>query len=79
MVLRNVTLGELRPDAAQAGQRYPVVGDDCMIGTGATILGGITVGSNVRIGAHSLVLSNLPSNVTAVGTPATEVRRAEQL
>lgn len=78
MILRNVTLGELRPDVAQAGRRYPTIGDDCMIGTGATVLGAITVGSNVRIGAHSVVLSSLPSGCTAVGAPAKIVSRANE-
>lgn len=76
MILRNVTLGELRPDVVQDGPRYPTIGDDCMIGTGATLLGGITVGDHVRIGAHSVVLSSVPSGCTVVGAPAKIVSHA---
>ncbi|MFD2361700.1 MULTISPECIES: serine O-acetyltransferase [unclassified Arthrobacter] len=70
MILGKVTLGELRPRCAESGNRYPSVGDDCTIGTGATLLGPITVGNDVQIGAHTLVISDLPSGVTAVGAPA---------
>lgn len=48
----------------------PVIGDDVYIGVGAKILGKITIGNNVRIGANSTVVSNVPSNVTMFGVPA---------
>lgn len=75
-ILRNVTFGELRPDNGQPVHPaiYPTIGSDCMIGTGATVLGGVIVGDRVRIGAHALVLSNIPAGVTAVGIPAKPVR-----
>lgn len=46
------------------------IGNNCWIGTRATILDGVTIGDNVIIGAHSLVKDNIPSGAIAVGTPA---------
>lgn len=48
----------------------PVIGDYVNIGTGAKILGKVTIGDRVRIGANSVVLSDVPSDSTAVGSPA---------
>jgi serine O-acetyltransferase len=67
------------------GQRYgggdrPHIGTNFSAGTGAKILGRITIGDSVHVGANSVVLKSLPSNVTAVGIPATIVdhKTAEQ-
>jgi serine O-acetyltransferase len=48
----------------------PVIGDDVYIAVGTKILGKITIGNNVRIGANSVVVENVPSNVTMFGVPA---------
>ncbi len=50
--------------------RGPVIGDRVFIGTGAKVLGPITVGDDVRIGANSVVIDDVPSGATVVGTPA---------
>lgn len=69
--LRNVTLGERHPDReVDSAHAYPTLGDNCMVGTGATILGPVIIGDNVKVGAHSLVLRDTPSGVTVVGAPA---------
>ena len=44
------------------------------IGAGAKVLGPVYIGDNVRVGAGSVVLKNLPANATAVGVPAEIVR-----
>lgn len=49
----------------------PVFGNNVDIGTGAKILGKITIGNNVNIGANAVVLSDVPDNSIAVGVPAT--------
>jgi serine O-acetyltransferase len=62
-----VTLGSrgwLR-DSDGGRRRHPVLGDNVLIGTGASVLGPVTVGDGCRIAAHSLVLHDLP----AAGTP----------
>ena len=48
----------------------PIIGDDVFIGTGAVILGGITVGDGARIAANSLVITDVPPGATAIGVPA---------
>ncbi len=67
VILRNgVTIG-LR----QSGKRgSPVIGNRVDIGAGAKILGTIRVGDDVGIGANAVVLSDVPSNAMAVGSPA---------
>ena len=55
------------PDVSFEG---PKIGTFVFIGTGAKLLGGITVGDNARIGANAVVLEDVPANSTAVGVPA---------
>jgi len=52
----------------------PTLGDNVYIGVGAKILGNIKVGSNVKIGANSVVITDLPNDVTVVGVPAKIVK-----
>lgn len=51
---------------------------NCKIGSHSTILPGITVGKNSIIGAHSLVINDIPDNVVAFGVPAKVVRRIDE-
>lgn len=48
----------------------PKVGNDVYIGTGATILGPVTIGDGARIAANSLIISDVPPGATAIGVPA---------
>lgn len=59
----------------------PVIGDGVFIGTGAVVLGAITVGDGARIGANAVVLRDVPPGGTAVGSPARilELREAARL
>ena len=50
--------------------RGPIIGNNVYIGTGAKVLGPITVGDNVRIGANSVVIDDVPTGATVVGAPA---------
>lgn len=52
------------------GRRHPYLGNGVLIGAGAKILGAITLGDNVRVGANSVVVDNIPANQTVVGMPA---------
>ena len=48
---------------------------NCRIGSHTTILPGVSIGENTVIGAHSLVISNIPDNVVAFGVPAKVIRK----
>lgn len=52
----------------------PVLGDNVFIGAGAKVIGGVRIGSDVKIGANAVVTSDLPDGATAVGIPARVVR-----
>jgi len=64
---QGVTLGGT---GKQHGKRHPTVCDGVFIGNNANLLGNITVGENSRVGAGSIVLSDVPPNSTVVGVPA---------
>lgn len=51
------------------------IGDNCYIGAGAKILGNVKIGDNVKIGANAVVVTDIPSNCTAVGVPARIIRK----
>lgn len=67
-IYHGVTLGG-RGDF-NTGKRHPTLKNNVMVGSGAQVLGDITIGSNSRIGANSVVVKNMPVNTTAVGNPA---------
>jgi serine O-acetyltransferase len=63
---QGVTLGGT---GKEHGKRHPTIEDGVVAGSGAKILGNITVGKNCRIGAGSVVLRNIPEDSTVVGVP----------
>lgn len=69
---QGVTLGGT---GKEQGKRHPTIGDNVMISAGAKILGSFTVGENSKIGAGSVVLSEVPPNSTVVGVPGRVVKR----
>jgi serine O-acetyltransferase len=72
---QGVTLGGTGKDH---GKRHPTICDGVFIGNNANLLGNITVGENSRVGAGSVVLSDVPPNSTVVGVPAHIVYRNGQ-
>jgi serine O-acetyltransferase len=56
------------------GKRHPTVQDNVTIGSGAKLLGPITVGHGAKIGANSVVITDVPPNSTVVGNPGHVVR-----
>lgn len=66
-MLHEVTLGG---SGKQGGDRHPKVGRGVMIGAGAKVLGNITVGDDAKIGAGSVVLSDVAPRTTVAGVPA---------
>lgn len=75
LIYQGVTLGGT---GLGKGKRHPTIGDNVMIGSGVKILGPFKVGNNSKIGAGSVVLSEVPPNCTVVGVPARIVKRKEQ-
>jgi serine O-acetyltransferase len=53
----------------EKGKRHPTIGNHVVISAGAKVLGGFKVGDNVKIGAGSVVLKEVPPNTTVVGVP----------
>jgi serine O-acetyltransferase len=74
-IYQGVTLGGT---GKEHGKRHPTVCDGVFIGNNANVLGNITVGENSRVGAGSVVLSDVPPNSTVVGVPAHIVYRNGQ-
>lgn len=68
-IMHDVTLGTSN-DRAGA----PTLGNDVFVGAGAKILGPVRVGDGARIAANSLVISDVPPGVTAIGVPARAIR-----
>lgn len=66
-LFQGVTLGGT---GKERGKRHPTLGNHVVVGAGAKILGGIRIGDNVKIGANSVVLKNVPANSTVIGVPA---------
>ena len=54
------------------------IGKNCWIGAGVTILPGVTIGDNTVIGAGSMVATDIPSNVVAVGNPCKVLREVNE-
>ena len=72
---QGVTLGGT---GKEHGKRHPTIGNNVMISAGAKVLGSFTIGDNSKIGAGSVVLSEVPPCSTVVGVPGRVVKRGNQ-
>ena len=65
IIFHQVTIGS---NTIKTSKKYgaPVIGDNVLIGAGATIIGGINIGNNVRIGANCCVFDDIPDNSVVV-------------
>ena len=70
-LFQGVTLGGT---GKQRGKRHPTLGSHVVVGAGAKVLGPITVGDYVKIGANSVLLQDVPDHSTVVGIPGRIVR-----
>ncbi len=70
-IYHGVTLGGT---GKQKGKRHPTVQDGVLLGAGTKVLGPVVIGARSRVGANSTVLTDLPCDSTAVGSPAVVVR-----
>lgn len=69
---QGVTLGGT---GKEKGKRHPTLSNNISVGSGAKLLGNITIGDNCRVGAGSVVLRSVPANSTIVGVPGHIVLR----
>ena len=65
-----VTLGGTNPTNGIGGKRHPSVRDNVIIGSGAQIIGPITVGERARVGANAVVTDDVPEGATMIGLKA---------
>jgi serine O-acetyltransferase len=70
-IYQGVTLGGT---GFATGKRHPTVEDNVTIGSGAKLLGPVTVGHGSKIGANTVVITDIPPNATVVGNPGHTVR-----
>ncbi len=71
---QGVTLGGVAPSVNSAAQvhrkRHPTLRNGVIVGSGAQVLGPITIGEGARVGANAVVVADVPAGVTVVGIPA---------
>ena len=67
MLYHGVTLGGV---SSTHEKRHPTLGDEVVVGTGATILGPVVIGPRTLVGANSVVLKDAPADSVLVGIPA---------
>ena len=74
---QGVTLGGVLPavdaNSQRSVKRHPTIGDNVIIGSGAQVLGNITVNAWARVGGNSVVTRDVPEGATVVGVPARQV------
>ena len=76
LIYQGVTLGGT---GKESGKRHPTLKENVVIGSGAKILGNIIIGKNVRIGAGSVVMRDVPDNCTVVGIPGKVVKSSPEM
>jgi len=67
-IYQGVTLGGT--SLTKGAKRHPTLGREVIVGAGAKVLGGFTVGDGARIGSNAVVIKEVPAGATAVGNPA---------
>ena len=76
------TLGGISPsinsDDQRETKRHPTLQDNVVVGSGAQVLGPITIGKNTKIGANAVVTKDVPENGVMVGIPAKNVGTATE-
>lgn len=70
-IYQNVTIGEV-------DRKAPTIGDNCLIGAGAVLIGDIKIGNGVKIGAGAVVNTSIPDNCTVVSQPMRIIKKSEK-
>ncbi len=69
-IRHDTTMGSVRIKESAQSEQLPVIEDGADIGSGACVLGGITLGRGAMVGANSVVLQSVPPGATVFGVPA---------
>jgi serine O-acetyltransferase len=75
LLYQGVTLGGT---GGECGKRHPTLGNNVVVGTGAAVLGNITLESGVKVGGGAVVVHSVPAGSTVVGIPGRVVRGATE-
>ncbi len=75
-IYQGVTLGGTSLN--KGTKRHPTLGRGVIIGAGAQVLGGFTVGDGAKVGSNAVVVKEVPAGATAIGNPARVVRKETQ-
>ncbi len=78
IIFHNVTIGSVTTKGSKK-QGSPVIGDNCYIGAGASIIGNVKIGNNCRIGANAVVYEDMPDNSVALCSPTRIITKEEPL
>ena len=82
-IYHGVTLGGISPAENSLDQvnlkRHPTIKNNVIIGSGAQVLGPITVGENARIGANTVILKDVHKYGTMVGNPAKNINKEKSI
>lgn len=76
-IYHGVTLGGVGRADDMSGKRHPTLENEAMIGSGAQVLGNITIGKGARIGSNSVVTNDIPPGCTAIGIPARVISKCD--
>jgi len=78
-----VTLGGISPstnsDDQRDAKRHPTLEDNVVIGSGAQVLGPVTIGKNAKVGANAVVTKDVPENAIMIGIPAKNINIKSEL
>ena len=75
VIYHNVTCGAREIDIGFRDHARPILGDDVLVGAGAKVLGGISIGDGARVGANAVVVESVEEGNTVVGVPARVIGR----
>lgn len=73
VIYQNVTIGGVRR-GAERDNKYPQIGDNCILYAGCKVLGGITLADETKVGANAVLLKSTEANGTYAGVPAKRIK-----